>query len=458
MPFCFPAPFEAGPASETTGGPVARLAAGGQPVNEPSDANLEPGVSTTSPWDAALSQLDEAAAILHLDPGVHDVLRNPKRSLTVAVPIRRDDGVVHVYTGFRVHHNTSRGPSKGGIRYHPSVTLDEVKALAMWMTWKCAIVGIPYGGAKGGVVVDPKDLSTRELEALTRRYAAEILPLIGPDRDIPAPDMGTDEQIMAWIMDTYSMNVGHSALGVVTGKPLSVGGSMGRSDATSRGVMYVTEATLKHQGRKVDETRVAIQGYGKVGAPSVRLLSDLGCIVVAVSDVNGGTYNPEGLSPVGLAAHHAETGTVVGYSGGEDITNDELLTIECDVLVPAALESVLTEENADAIRAEIIVEAANGPTTPGADEILHDRGVLVVPDILANSGGVTVSYFEWVQDLQAYFWDEDEVNMKLRLIMERAYVDVLRTAEDRKVTTRTAATILGVTRVAEAHTTRGLFP
>jgi len=415
-------------------------------------------VSSNSPWEAALSQLDEAAATLNLDPGVHDVLRNPKRVLTVSVPIRHDDDVVRVYTGYRVHHNTSRGPSKGGIRYHPDVSMSEVKALAMWMTWKCAIVGIPYGGAKGGVVVDPKTLSRRELEKLTRRYAAEILPFIGPDRDIPAPDVGTDDQIMAWIMDTYSMNVGHSALGVVTGKPLSVGGSAGRHDATSRGVMYVTEATLKHQGRKVDETRVAIQGYGKVGAPAVRLMDELGCIVVAVSDVNGGTYNPEGLSATGLDAHHADTGTVVGYPGGEDITNDELLAIDCEVLVPAALESVITDENADDIKAEIIVEAANGPTTPAADEILKDRGILVVPDILANSGGVTVSYFEWVQDLQAYFWDEDEVNHKLRKIMEIAYLDVLAVAEERKVGMRTAATILGVTRVAEAHQTRGLFP
>ena len=415
-------------------------------------------MSANSPWEAALSQLDEAAATLNLDPGVHDVLRNPKRVLTVSVPIRHDDDVVRVYTGYRVHHNTSRGPSKGGIRYHPDVSMSEVKALAMWMTWKCAIVGIPYGGAKGGVVVDPKSLSRRELEKLTRRYAAEILPFIGPDRDIPAPDVGTDDQIMAWIMDTYSMNVGHSALGVVTGKPLSVGGSAGRHDATSRGVMYVAEATLKHQGRKVDETRVAIQGYGKVGAPAVRLMDELGCIVVAVSDVNGGTYNPEGLSATGLDAHHADTGTVVGYPGGEDITNEELLAIDCDVLVPAALESVINDENADDIKAEIIVEAANGPTTPAADVILKDRGILVVPDILANSGGVTVSYFEWVQDLQAYFWDEDEVNHKLRKIMEIAYLDVLGAAEEHKVGMRTAATILGVTRVAEAHQTRGLFP
>ena len=415
-------------------------------------------MTTSSPWEAALSQLDEAADVLDLDPGVHDVLRNPKRILTVAVPIRRDDGIVHVFTGYRVHHNTSRGPSKGGIRYHPGVNLDEVKALAMWMTWKCAIVGIPYGGAKGGVVVDPKELSLRELEALTRRYAAEILPLIGPDRDIPAPDVGTDAQIMAWIMDTYSMNVGHSVPGVVTGKPVSVGGSQGRSDATSRGVMYVTSATLKSRGMSIEDTRVAIQGYGKVGAPAVRFLEELGCMVVAVSDVNGGVYNPRGLNAQELAEFRAESGTVAGFPGGESVTNDELLTIDCDVLIPAALEGQLTDENADRVRAGVVIEAANGPTTPQADEIFEDRGVLVVPDILANSGGVTVSYFEWVQDLQAYFWDEDEVNHKLRTIMEQAYVDVLAVAEERKVKMRTAATILGVQRVAEAHTTRGLFP
>jgi glutamate dehydrogenase (NAD(P)+) len=328
----------------------------------------------------------------------------------------------------------------------------------MWMTWKCAVVGIPYGGAKGGVVVDPKALSRAELERLTRRFAAEIGPLIGPDRDVPAPDLGTDEQIMAWIMDTYSMNAGHSVPGVVTGKPLSIGGSLGRGEATSRGVMYITEATLKHRGAKVDETRVAIQGYGKVGAPAVRLLTELGCIVVAVSDVNGGVYNPRGLSPTGLAAHHEDTATVVGYEGGVPITNEELLEIPCDVLIPAALEGQITEKNAERIKAEIIIEAANGPTTPEADAILEERGVLVVPDILANSGGVTVSYFEWVQDLQAYFWDEDEVNLKLRKIMERAYVDVLAITDERKVPMRMAATILGVSRVSEAHLTRGLFP
>ena len=395
---------------------------------------------------------------MNLDPNVHEVLRYPKRTLEVSVPVRLETGSIRVFTGYRVHHNTSRGPSKGGIRYHPGVNLDEVKALAMWMTWKCAVVGIPYGGAKGGVVVDPKDLTMRELEHLTRRYASEILPLIGPERDIPAPDVGTDEQIMAWIMDTYSMNQGYSVPGVVTGKPLSVGGSAGRGFATSRGVMYVTVATLKHLAMPVDQARVVVQGYGKVGAPAVQLLADQGCLIVGVGDHLGAVYNPRGLSPVGLAAHKAEANTVAGFDGGEAVSGDDLLELECDVLIPAALEGVITERNADRLRTRIVVEGANGPTTPEADEILKDRGVQVVPDILANAGGVTVSYFEWVQDIQAYFWSEDEVNARLRRIMEESYVDVLELAEDRKVTMRQAATILGVSRVAEAHTTRGLFP
>jgi glutamate dehydrogenase (NAD(P)+) len=415
-------------------------------------------VTTGNPWEQALEQLDQAAKIMNLDPNVHEVLRYPKRTLEVAVPVRLEDGTVRVFTGYRVHHNTSRGPSKGGIRYHPDVTLDEVKALAMWMTWKCAVVGIPYGGAKGGIVVDPKALSLKELEHMTRRYASEILPLIGPERDIPAPDVGTDEQIMAWIMDTYSMNQGYSVPGVVTGKPLSIGGSAGRAASTARGVMYMTVATLKHLAMPVDEARVAVQGFGKVGAPAVELLAEQGCRIIGVSDHMGGVYNARGLSPVGLAAHHAEAGTVAGFEGGEPITNEQLFALECDVLIPAALESVITEDNAHLVQARIVVEAANGPTTPEADEILHDRNIEIVPDILANAGGVAVSYFEWVQDLQAYFWTEDEVNARLRRVMEDSYVSVLDLAEDRKVTMRQAATILGVSRVAEAHTTRGLFP
>jgi glutamate dehydrogenase (NAD(P)+) len=415
-------------------------------------------VSSGSAWESALQQLDDAARIIDLDPGVHEVLRNPRRTLEVAIPTRMDDGTIRVFIGYRVHHNTSRGPSKGGLRYHPAVTLDEVKALAMWMTWKCAVVNIPYGGAKGGVIVDPKVLSRNELERMTRRYASEILPLIGPERDIPAPDMGTDGEIMAWIMDTYSTREGYSVPGVVTGKPVAIGGSKGRVSATGRGVSYVTLATLKHLGMAVEDARIVVQGFGNVGNHAVQLLEEMGCIVVGVSDVQGGVYNPNGLSHTGLITHVRQAGSLAGYEGGEHVSNAELLELDCDVLIPAAIENQLTDENADAIKATVVVEAANGPTTPEADAIFKDRGVLVVPDILANSGGVTVSYFEWVQDIQSYYWDEDEVNERLRKIMERAYVDVLSLSEERKVTMREAATVLGVTRVAEAHKTRGLYP
>jgi glutamate dehydrogenase (NAD(P)+) len=415
-------------------------------------------VSTGSAWETALSQLDQAAKEMGLDAGVHEVLRHPRRVLEVSVPTRMDDGSIRVFQGYRVHHNTSRGPSKGGIRYHQAVTMDEVKALAMWMTWKCAVVGIPYGGAKGGVVVDPKELSRPELERMTRRYASEILPLIGPEKDIPAPDLGTNEQVMAWIMDTYSTREGFSVPGVVTGKPLAIGGSAGRALATARGVMYITLATLKHHGMAVEDARVVIQGFGNVGGGTVQLLHDQGCIVVGVSDVRGGVYNARGLNPQGLQAHQKATGSIVGYEGAETVSNEELLELDCDVLIPAAIEGQLTDDNADRVKASIIVEAANGPTTPEADVVFEDRGLSVVPDILANAGGVTVSYFEWVQDLQAYYWSEDEVNDRLRQIMEKSYVDVLSLAEDRKVTMRTAATMLGVGRVAEAHMTRGLYP
>ncbi|HEX2089542.1 MAG TPA: Glu/Leu/Phe/Val dehydrogenase [Actinomycetota bacterium] len=409
-------------------------------------------------WDSALRQLDDAARTMHLDSAVHEVLRQPRRALTVSIPVRMDNGSISVFTGYRVHHNTSRGPSKGGLRYHPAVTLDEVKALAMWMTWKCAVVGIPFGGAKGGVVVSPSSLSNGELERLSRRYAYEILPFLGPEKDIPAPDLGTNEQVMAWIMDTYSTREGFSVPGVVTGKPLSIGGSAGRTQATARGVAYTTVATLKHLGMSVEDTEVVVQGFGKVGGGTVQLLHQQGCKIVGVSEVEGGVYNPNGLSPHGLRAHKERTGSLLGFEGGETISNDDLLQLDCDVLIPAAIEGQITERNADRVRATVIVEAANGPTTPAGDEILADRGVTVVPDILANAGGVTVSYFEWVQDIQAYYWSEDEVNERLRMIMERAYVDVLTVAEEYKVPMRTAATILGVGRVAEAHRTRGLFP
>lgn len=412
----------------------------------------------TSAWATALAQLDEIAELMGLAPGVHSILRAPKRALIVSVPFRRDDGTTSVYEGFRVHHNVTRGPAKGGIRYHPDVGLEEVKALAMWMTWKCAIVGIPFGGAKGGITVDPRQLSRAELERMTRRYASEILPLIGPERDIPAPDMNTNEEIMSWIMDTYSMNQGYSVPGVVTGKPVAIGGSKGRGGATSRGVMYMIFSTLKKLGLGIDEVSVAIQGYGKVGGFAAQLLHDAGCRVVAVSDVDGGLYKEKGLDPEAINRHKQDAGTVAGYPGAETVTNEELLEIDCDVLVPAAIEGVITLKNADKIRAKIVCEAANGPISFEADKVLHDRGVFVVPDILANSGGVTVSYFEWVQDIQAYFWSEDEVNDRLRTIMEAAYEEVYSMAKDKGLSLRQAAQWIGVGRVAEAHLTRGLFP
>ncbi len=432
-------------------------ASGEAPGWEP-DVKESNAVENTSPWEVALQQLEDAARELNLDPGVLEILRTPRRALEVAVPTRMDDGTIRVFKGYRVHHNTSRGPSKGGIRYHPQVNLDEVKALAMWMTWKCAVVGIPFGGAKGGVLCDPNVMSQNELQRMTRRFANEILPFIGPEKDIPAPDLGTNPQIMAWIMDTYSTREGYSVPGVVTGKPIAIGGSAGRPLATARGVTYTTLATLKHRGMSVEDARIVVQGFGNVGGGTVDLMNEQGCTVVGVSDVKGGIYNPEGLNPGALRAHARDSGSVVGYEGGETVTNDQLLTLECDVLIPAALEGVLTAQNAEDVKATVIVEAANGPTLPEADDIFEDRGIPVVPDILANAGGVTVSYFEWVQDLQAYYWTEDEVNERLRRIMEQSYVDVLALAEERKIRMRTAATMLGVQRVAEAHMTRGLYP
>ena len=411
-----------------------------------------------SAWETALAQLDEAAELMGLAPGVHQILRAPKRSLIVSVPFRMDDGSTRVYTGYRVHHNVTRGPAKGGIRYHPNVGLGEVKALAMWMTWKCAIAGIPFGGAKGGVTVDPKMHSKGELERMTRRYASEILPLIGPERDIPAPDMNTNEEIMSWIMDTYSINKGYSVPGVVTGKPVSIGGSKGRGGATSRGVMYVIFQALKTLGMGIDEVTVAIQGYGKVGGFAAQLLHDAGCRVIAVSDAEGGLYREGGLDPEAVNRHSQEAGTVVGYPGADPISNEELLELGCDVLVPAAIEGVISIKNADAIQARVVCEAANGPITFEADKVLNERGIFVVPDILANSGGVAVSYFEWVQDIQAYFWSEEDVNDRLRLIMENAFDEVQSLATERDLTMRQAAHWIGVGRVAEAHLTRGLFP
>jgi glutamate dehydrogenase (NAD(P)+) len=414
--------------------------------------------SQDTAWETALAQLDEAAELMGLPAGVHETLRAPKRSLVVSVPFRMDDGSTRVYEGYRVQHNVTRGPAKGGIRYHPLVGLNEVKALAMWMTWKCAIAGIPFGGAKGGVSVDPKQHSKSELERMTRRYASEILPLIGPEKDIPAPDMNTDEEIMAWIMDTYSSNKGYSVPGIVTGKPVSIGGSLGRGGATSRGVMFMIFSTLKKLSMGIDEVSVAIQGFGKVGGFAAQLLHDSGCRVVAISDAHGGLYREKGLDPEAIARHLKEAGSVAGYEKAEPITNEELLELECDVLVPAAIEGVITMKNADRINAKVVCEAANGPVTFDADKVLNDKGIFVVPDILANSGGVTVSYFEWVQDIQAYFWSEEEVNDRLRMIMEKAFETVYELANEKGLTMRQASHWVGVGRVAEAHQTRGLFP
>jgi glutamate dehydrogenase (NAD(P)+) len=411
-----------------------------------------------NPFDVARHQLRLVGERFAIDPNIIEVLGRCKRAVEVSVPTRRDDGSTSVFTGYRVIHNIARGPSKGGIRYHPDVTLDEVKALSMWMTWKCALMGVPFGGAKGGVVCNPKRLSRDELERMTRRYTTEILNEIGPERDIPAPDVGTDARVMAWIFDTYSMNKGHSVLGVVTGKPITIGGSLGREEATGRGALYVLREALRQQNRRFDGLTVSVQGFGNVGATLAKLLAAQGAIVVAASDSSGGIYNAKGLDVHAAIAHKQETGTLAGLRGAEAISNDDVVLLDCDVLAPCALEQVITEENADRVRTRIIVEGANGPLTPAADDILEDRGVLILPDVLANAGGVVVSYFEWVQGLQEYFWKEDEVNAKLNDITTRAFNETWETAQRHETTMRLAAYGLAVERVADATTTRGLYP
>jgi glutamate dehydrogenase (NAD(P)+) len=411
-----------------------------------------------NPWLVAQRQFDLAADKLNLDPGLRRVLREPRRELTVHFPVKMDDGSVQVFSGYRVQHNLGRGPSKGGIRYHQDVTLDEVKALAMWMTWKCAVVGIPFGGGKGGVVVDPKKLSRRELEGLTRRFATEISVLIGPERDIPAPDVNTNAQTMAWIMDTYSMHVGYTVPGVVTGKPVSLGGSEGRNEATARGTIYCIIEAARHLDMDLGASTVAIQGFGNAGSIAAQLIAAEGARVVGVSDSSGGIRDLSGLDVGRVLAWKKEHGTVQGFPQAEDISNAELLETECDILIPAALENVITASNAERIRARILAEAANGPTTPEADEILHRRGVFIIPDILCNAGGVTVSYFEWVQDLNRDHWSEREVNTKLRGIMTRAFGETLALADREEVNMRTAAYLLAVERVASATALRGLYP
>jgi glutamate dehydrogenase (NAD(P)+) len=411
-----------------------------------------------NPWKNALQQLDEAARHLNLEPAIHEKLRHPKRIVEVSIPTRMDDGSVRVFTGYRVQHNMDRGPAKGGIRYHPDVTLDEVKALAMWMTWKCAVVNIPFGGGKGGVICNPKQMSRGEIERMTRRFTTELLPFIGPEIDIPAPDVYTDAEVMAWIMDTYSMNRGHAVHSVVTGKPMEIGGSAGRSEATGRGCVITIMEACRALRLNLKETTAVIQGAGNVGGVAAQLLHRNGCKVIGLSDSRGGIYNPHGFDPDKALAYKAEQGALVGFPDTDTVSNEELLELECDFLVPSALENQITENNASRIRAKVIAEGANGPTTPLADRILAERGIFMIPDILANAGGVTVSYFEWVQGLQQYFWSLEEVNRELDRIMRRSFREVLNTSQSRQVDMRTAAYIVAVGRVAEAIRCRGIYP
>ena len=411
-----------------------------------------------NPFQIARQQLRLVGQTFNIDPNLIRVLQECKKALIVSVPVSMDDGSTRAFEGYRVTHNVARGPSKGGIRYHPDVTLDEVKALAMWMTWKCALMNIPFGGAKGGIVCNPKELSRGELERMTRRFTSEIINEIGPEKDIPAPDVGTDGTVMAWIFDTYSMNKGHSVLGVVTGKPLNVGGSLGRLEATARGCLYTIQEAVRKRELSMEGLKVAVQGFGNVGSYLAKFLVEEGSTVVAISDSGAGLYNPKGIDVSAALAHKQETGTLRGLRGADEVTNEELLLVDCDVLAPCALEQVITQDNADKIKAAIICEGANGPVTPMADDILEERNVLVLPDILANAGGVVVSYFEWVQGLQEYFWKEPEVNSKLRDIVTRAFNETWQVSQERQIAMRPASYGVAVGRVADATITRGLYP
>jgi glutamate dehydrogenase (NAD(P)+) len=411
-----------------------------------------------NPYELAQQQLQRVADTFHIDQNLINVLKHCKKAVAVSIPTSMDDGSIAVYEGYRVTHNIARGPSKGGIRYHPGVTIDEVKALAMWMTWKCALMNIPFGGAKGGVIVNPKKLSLGELERMTRRYTSEIINEIGPEKDIPAPDVGTNPRVMAWVFDTYSMNKGHSVLGVVTGKPLNVGGSLGRLEATAHGALYVLREAMRKRSMRFADTRVVVQGFGNVGSYLALFLEEEGAKVIALSDSAGGIHNPDGIDVKAAQAHKQETGSLAGLRGTEAVSNEDLVLLDCDVLAPCALEQVITGANADKVKAQIIVEGANGPVTPAADEILEERGVTVLPDVLANAGGVVVSYFEWVQGLQEYFWKESEVNARLNDITTRAFNETWRVHEQSGASMRMAAYGLAVQRVAEATTTRGLYP
>jgi glutamate dehydrogenase (NAD(P)+) len=411
-----------------------------------------------NPWEMARSQLRRIAGLIDVSDSMLNVLQECKKCVSVSIPTRMDDGSVHVFDGFRVRHNVARGRAQGGIRYHQDVTLEETKALSMWMTWKCALMGLPFGGAKGGVVVNPKELSEDELQRMTRRYTTEIINLIGPEVDIPAPDVGTGPREMAWIFDTYSMNKGYSVLGVVTGKPLEIGGSLGRVEATARGAAFCIREALRKDGHEVAGRRVAIQGFGNVGRNLAVILADQGASIVAVSDSSGGIFNPDGVDVAAAVEHKRAHRSFDGFDGAEAITNEQLLILECDVLAPCALEQVITADNADKVKAGFVAEGANGPVTPEADQILEERGVLVLPDVLANAGGVVVSYFEWVQGLQEYFWKETEVNAKLNDIVTRAFNETWREHEEREISMRQAAYAIAVGRVAEATITRGLYP
>jgi glutamate dehydrogenase (NAD(P)+) len=418
----------------------------------------EQAVARIDPWAVAQQQFDLAAERLNLDEGMRRVLREPRRELHVHFPVKMDDGSVQVFTGFRVQHNLGRGPAKGGIRYHQDVSIEEVKALAMWMTWKCAVVGIPYGGGKGGVIVDPKQLSKKELEALSRRFFTEIEVLIGPERDIPAPDVNTTPQVMAWFMDTYSMHQGYTVPGVVTGKPISLGGSEGRNEATARGTVFCIVEAARHLGLELNKAKVAVQGFGNAGSIAASLMVDEKATIVAVSDSTGGIHNPNGLEINKVIAWKQEHGTVQGFPGAKDITNAEVLEVDCDILIPAALENQITAANAGNVKARLVAEAANGPTTPEADEIFWKKNIFMIPDILCNAGGVTVSYFEWVQDLNRDHWSEKVVNEKLREIMVRSFQETLTIARREQCYMRTAAYLLAVERVADATQLRGLYP
>jgi len=417
----------------------------------------DPFLAEENPFEAMMARFDHAAQLLALDPGLYRVLRQPEKQLIVSVPIQRDNGEIDVFTGYRVLHNTSRGPAKGGIRFDKHVTLDEVKALAAWMTWKCAVVNIPFGGAKGGVVCDPSTLSINELERITRRYTAALMDILGPESDIPAPDVNTNERVMAWIMDTYSMHRRHSVTAVVTGKPIEMGGSHGRREATGRGCMITTREALKHLGLPVKGAKVAVQGFGNVGSIAALLMEQEGLQVVGVSDVSTAIYNGKGIPVADAIMWVREHRYLSGYPGAETIRPEELLTLDVDVLLPAAVENAITRKNGPHIKAKVICEGANGPTTPGADKILEEKGVFVIPDILANAGGVTVSYFEWVQDRAAYFWDEPTVNQRLEQILKRSFLDVLSVAERHRVNMRIAAYMLAMERVAAVHRLRGLY-